>query len=157
MSSARRLQVILAPKDGGLVFCSTAETHEAAFPWTASHVACSAVTGSAIAVVTKPGRGEEPWLHILDGNVQAYDTPCDPAQLAPLPAIADTVLPGRTPTSRAAAGHSRCHWLFRCSGHVHAAPLLDPSAAVAACTQFVLSQPCSWGDDVAGCAFVRNG
>lgn len=70
------------------MFCSAAECHEAAFPWTATHIACSTVTGSAIAVVTKPSPGEEPWLHILDGNVQDYADPCAPAQPGPLSAEA---------------------------------------------------------------------
>lgn len=88
------MQVILAPKSGGLWFCSTSECREAAFPWTASHIACSGVTGSAVAVITKPSRGQESWLHILDGNTQTHGHPCAPAagraeeccRVAPVPA-----------------------------------------------------------------------
>lgn len=70
------MQVILAPKSGGLLFCSHSECHEVPFPWTASHVACSGVTGAAIAVVTKRSSSQESWLHILDGGVQSADSPC---------------------------------------------------------------------------------
>eukprot|EP00892_Ulva_mutabilis_P002588 jgi/Ulvmu1/1232/UM109_0030.1 len=75
------VQVMLAPSEGGLILCSASGSTRAPFPWTAAHAAFSGVTGSALAVATKPRRGEAACLHILDAAVQAFDSPQEAVSL----------------------------------------------------------------------------
>jgi hypothetical protein len=50
--------------------------YEKKFKWTAQHITVSAVSGNALAVVTKAQAGSRAYLHILAPNVQELSSLC---------------------------------------------------------------------------------
>jgi hypothetical protein len=70
------VQVVLAPKSGGLLFVSHTTHFHKPFPWTARLLSVGAVTAQPLAVITKPDQAAASWLHLIPAEIHEHTTMC---------------------------------------------------------------------------------
>lgn len=68
--------MVLAPKNGGLLFVSNTSYFHKPYPWTAKLLAVGGVTAQPLAVVTKPDEHRDSWLHIMHGGTHEHLSMC---------------------------------------------------------------------------------